>query len=109
MNERSRSSSGGRGRGKERTGPGQKGPRRGTGRPRFKRDEDMEVRGSCRFCAEKVEGVDYKDTNRLKRYLTEKGKIIAKRGTGTCAKHQRQLATAVKRARFVALLAYVGE
>lgn len=62
----------------------------------------------CRFCSEKMKEIDYKDVNRLKRYITEKGKIIPSRVTGTCAKHQRKLTAAIKQARFVALLPYVG-
>jgi len=92
----------------KRTG-GSKGPRKGTGRPRFRRDEDMQIAGACRFCTEKIVDIDYKDVARLKRYITEKGKIISSRTTGTCAKHQRQLANAVKRARYIAILSYVGE
>lgn len=75
----------------------------------FKRGVSPEIKGKCRFCAEKVTEIDYKDTNKLKRCITEKGKIMHSRATGTCASHQRQLANAVKRARFVALLSYVGE
>jgi len=63
----------------------------------------------CGFCADKLEAIDYKDVNRLKKYITEKGKILPRRQTGTCAKHQRELATAIKRARFMALIPYVGE
>ncbi len=63
----------------------------------------------CGFCADKLEVIDYKDVNRLKKYITEKGKILPRRQTGTCAKHQRELATAIKRARFMALIPYVGE
>ena len=60
----------------------------------------------CAFCADKVTEIDYKDVNRLKRFLSERGKIVPRRVTGTCAKHQRQLATAIKRARVMALLPY---
>jgi small subunit ribosomal protein S18 len=60
----------------------------------------------CRFCADKIKEVDYKDVKRLRGYLTERGKIVPARVTGTCAKHQRQLSRAVKRARFLALLPY---
>lgn len=70
---------------------------------------EIEFKGKCRFCVEKVTDIDYKDVNRLKRYITEKGKIMHSRATGTCAKHQRQLANSVKRARFIAFLPYVGE
>ncbi len=60
----------------------------------------------CRFCADKIKEVDYKDVKRLRGYLTERGKIVPARVTGTCAKHQRQLSRAVKRARFLGLLPY---
>jgi small subunit ribosomal protein S18 len=60
----------------------------------------------CRFTAEGVTEIDYKDTNLLKEYVGESGKIVPSRITGTKAKYQRQLATAVKRARFLALLPY---
>ncbi len=63
----------------------------------------------CAFCAEKVELIDYKDVGKLRKYLTERGKISPRRATGTCAKHQRELAIAIKRARQVALLPYVSE
>ncbi|MFH2145643.1 MAG: 30S ribosomal protein S18 [Candidatus Omnitrophota bacterium] len=63
----------------------------------------------CRFCLEKVKVIDYKDTNRLSRFVTERGKIIPSRVSGTCAKHQRKLAQAIKRARFIALLPYTAE
>ena len=60
----------------------------------------------CRFCVEKGLVVDYKDANTLKYYVTERGKIIPRRISGNCAKHQRQVAIAIKRARMVALLPY---
>lgn len=60
----------------------------------------------CRFTAEKIEEIDYKDLNLLKAYVTETGKIVPSRITGTKANYQRQLSTAVKRARFLALLPY---
>lgn len=60
----------------------------------------------CRFTAEGVKEIDYKDLNTLKNYITESGKIVPSRITGTSAKYQRQLATAIKRARFLALLPY---
>ena len=53
----------------------------------------------CSFCVDKVEEIDYKDANKLKRYITERGKILPRRISGTCAKHQRQLTVAIKRAR----------
>lgn len=63
---------------------------------------------SCRFCQDKVTHIDYKDERRLSRFITEQGKIIPRRVTGTCGRHQRQLAIAVKRARHIALLPYIG-
>ena len=63
----------------------------------------------CAFCAEKVEVIDYKDVNRLKKYVTEGGKILPRRMSGVCAKHQRLLATAIKRARVMALLPYKAD
>ena len=66
------------------------------------------VKKPCRFCSEKVDQVDYKDLDRIGRYVTDRGKILPSRLTGTCAKHQRVLTRAVKRARFMALLPYVS-
>lgn len=63
----------------------------------------------CQFCVDKMESIDYKDIARLKKYLTERGKISPRRATGTCAKHQRQLSIAIKRARVMALLPYISE
>lgn len=63
----------------------------------------------CQFCVDKLEEIDYKDVARLKRYITEKGKILPRRQTGTCARHQRLVTVAIKRAREMALLPYVGE
>ena len=63
----------------------------------------------CAFCVDKVEHIDYKDTAKLRRYVTERGKIVPRRICGTCAKHQRQLTTAIKRARQIALLPFVSE
>jgi len=62
----------------------------------------------CRFCADKALKVDYKDQQALKYFLTERGKIIPRRISGNCAKHQREIATAVKRARMVAILPYTA-
>lgn len=63
----------------------------------------------CLFCADKVEAIDYKDVARLKRFMTEKGKIIPRRASGVCAKHQRELTNAIKRARVMALLPYKND
>ena len=60
----------------------------------------------CNFCVDKVEAIDYKDVAKLRKYLTESGKILPRRMTGVCARHQRELAVAVKRARQMALLPY---
>lgn len=63
----------------------------------------------CAYCVEKATEIDYKDTVKLRRSITESGKILPRRMTGTCAKHQRWLATAIKRARTMALLPYTSE
>jgi small subunit ribosomal protein S18 len=63
----------------------------------------------CVFCADKTAVIDYKDSNKLKRYISERGKILPRRITGNCAKHQRALTVAVKRARHVAIMPYVVE
>jgi small subunit ribosomal protein S18 len=60
----------------------------------------------CRFCSEKVEFIDYKDIKILRNYLTERGKVLPRRMTGACAKHQRELTESIKRARNIALLTY---
>ena len=63
----------------------------------------------CGFCVDKVENIDYKDISRLRRYMSERGKILPRRGTGTCARHQRELTVAIKRARHLALLPYTAD
>jgi small subunit ribosomal protein S18 len=63
----------------------------------------------CVFCVDKTKEIDYKDTGRLRRFISDRGKIDPRRKTGTCAKHQRRLSVALKRARFMALLPYTGE
>ncbi len=73
--------------------------------PRGKRPR----RKVCTFCADRVEHIDYKDVNRLRRCMTERAKILPRRVTGTCAFHQRELTTAIKRARHIALLPYVSD
>jgi small subunit ribosomal protein S18 len=62
----------------------------------------------CKFCVQKLK-IDYKDADTLRRFITERGKILPRRITGTCAKHQRSLALAIKRARIIALLPFVAE
>ena len=63
----------------------------------------------CSFCAEKAKEIDYKDVGKLRKYTSERGKIIPRRVTGTCAFHQRKLTTAIKRARHVALLPFSAD
>jgi small subunit ribosomal protein S18 len=77
----------------------------GSGERRFAKKPGKPVRRKpCAFCMEKSTGIDYKDINRLKKYATEKGKIISRRQTGLCAAHQRELTTAIKRARNMSLI-----
>jgi small subunit ribosomal protein S18 len=66
-------------------------------------------RKSCYFCSEQAGQIDYKDVNMLRRYVSDRGKIRPRRQTGVCAKHQRQLSVAIKRARHMALLPFVAE
>ena len=81
-----------------------------TERPERPMNRDRRPRRKvCAICADKIEMIDYKDTQRLRRYLSERGKIVPRRVTGTCARHQRQLTTAIKRARHLALLPYVTD
>jgi small subunit ribosomal protein S18 len=86
--------------------------------PRPQRDERPRRRGGggrfgrrrvCAFCVDKVEYIDYKDPARLRRYVSDRGKIEPRRKTGTCAGHQRMLTTALKRARHLALLPFTAE
>lgn len=92
-------SRGGRG-GSSRGGSRRSGGYRGRYAPRRK---------VCAFCLEKTKVIDYKDVATLRRFLTDRGKIRSRRKTGTCAKHQRRLAIAVKRARHLALLPFTAE
>ncbi len=66
-------------------------------------------RKNCAFCVEKVKQIDFKDSLRIRRFVTDRGKILPRRVSGNCAKHQRLLAVAIKRARELALLPYAGE
>ena len=63
----------------------------------------------CGFCVDKVESIDYKDVARLRRYISERAKILPRRVTGTCARHQRELTVAIKRARHLALLPFSSD
>lgn len=96
MEERENTSREGRPGSPART-PGGMGLRRGASRRRPK---------FCYYCVEKQEHVDYKDVEKLKKYISERGKIIPRRVTGNCAHHQRLLTEAIKRARYMALLPY---
>lgn len=75
----------------------------------MRRDRRRPKRKVCSFCVDKIKDVDYKDAGRLKRFLSDRGKILPRRITGNCAGHQRQLTVAIKRARQVALLPYTIE
>lgn len=76
---------------------------------KFYKQHNRNKKKVCIFCEDKNIKIDYKDANRLKKFVTEKGKIISSRQTGTCARHQRELTTAIKRARIVALLPFSGD
>lgn len=84
-------------------------PERRERRPSGGRGMRRPRRKVCAFCVDKMDYIDYKDVNRLRRYMTERGKIMPRRMSGVCAKHQRDLAIAIKRARIVALLPYVAD
>ena len=73
--------------------------------PRYRRTR----RKPCAFCVEKVQDIDYKAQPRLRKFVSDRGKIIPRKTTGTCASHQRMLAAAIKRARIIALLPYTSE
>lgn len=77
---------------------------RGGGKARF-----YQRRKICRFCVDNELAIDYKNPKALRQFITERGKIIPRRITGTCAKHQRQLTLAIKRSRQIALLPFVGK
>ena len=77
--------------------------------PMKRRNGGRRRRKVCVFCGTKDTGIDFKDTNKLKRYVSERGKILPRRITGNCAKHQRALTVAIKRARHIALMPYTCE
>ena len=77
---------------------------RGNGRPNRKSRKKV-----CAFCVDKVESIDYKDTQKLRKFTSDCAKILPRRVTGTCARHQRELTTAIKRARQVALMPYTSD
>ena len=84
---------------------GSRGPARGGGRRTGKFVPRPKV---CQFCVDKVKTIDYKQSDMLRRFLSDRGKIRPRRQTGTCARHQRHLALAIKRARHLAMLPFVG-
>ncbi len=76
----------------------------------MKRDRNRRPRKRvCAFCIDKIESIDYKEGGKLRKYITERGKILPRRISGNCAKHQRQLTVAIKRARHMALLPFTSE
>ncbi len=79
--------------------------------PRIKREKkdlkQIYKKRECRLCKEKADYIDYKDIKRLERFLTDQGKIISRRSSGNCARHQRMLTSVIKEARFLSLLPYV--
>ncbi|HOS94860.1 MAG TPA: 30S ribosomal protein S18 [Armatimonadota bacterium] len=76
--------------------------------PRRERRQRRPRRKVCSFCADKVDYIDYKDVPLLRRYMSDRGKIMPRRSSGTCAKHQRRLTVAIKRAREIALVPFVA-
>ena len=75
----------------------------------MKREMRRQKKKVCSFCVDKIQHIDYKDIPRLRRYLSERGKIVPRRVTGACAHHQRKLTIAIKRARHLAFLPYVTD
>ena len=82
---------------------------RGEGRPQGGRPMRRGRKKVCSFCVDRSGGIDYKDVAKLRKYTTERAKIIPRRVTGTCAKHQRDLTIAIKRARHLAMMPYVSD
>lgn len=78
----------------------------GEEKKKFKKPSKKKV---CLFCQNKEEKIDYRDVNKIKKYITEKGKILPRRQTGVCARHQRELSLAIKRARVMALLPFKAD
>jgi small subunit ribosomal protein S18 len=89
-----------------RGGPGDKDGRKGPGGPGGARKRGFSRRKVCRFCADQTLAIDYKDPQLLKYFITDRGKIIPRRISGNCAKHQRKVALAVRRSRMIALMPY---
>ncbi|MBQ3094769.1 MAG: 30S ribosomal protein S18 [Clostridia bacterium] len=80
-----------------------------TERPERPRNGRKGRRKVCRFCADKIETIDYTDVARLRNYVSERAKILPRRVTGTCARHQRELTVAIKRARQIALMPFISD
>ncbi len=80
-----------------------------TERPERPRGGRKGRRKVCRFCADKIETIDYKDVARLRNFVSERAKILPRRVTGTCARHQRELTVAIKRARQIALMPFISD
>ena len=74
-----------------------------------RRKRPVYIKKRCRFCDGNLPRIDYKDVDNLRQFVTERGKMLSRRITGTCAKHQRQLSRAIKKARYIAFLPYVSE
>lgn len=96
--------------------PGGRRDNKGGGRDSYDKGEGkggMRMRRAkrkvCSFCVDKVTDIDYKEVSKIRKYISERGKILPRRISGNCAKHQRQLTIAIKRARVVALLPYTAE
>ena len=98
-----RSGGGGGGRGRGRGDKKKEGDKQGQRRPMFRR------RKVCKFCADKIDDINYKDVKLIGPFVPERGKILPRRISGTCAMHQRKLQTAIKRARQIALIPYVTD
>ena len=77
--------------------------------PKPKKEKLIKSTKKCKFCKDDVKHIDYKDDKRLRKFMTDRGKITPRRITGTCARHQRMLSHAIKRARMIALVPYVRE
>ena len=75
----------------------------------MRRDKRRGRKKVCSFCVDKIEQIDYKTADKLRKYVTDRGKIMPRRISGTCAPHQRQLTTAIKRARLIAILPFTAE
>ena len=101
--------SGGGGSGGGRSGGGRGGDKKAGDKEKGQRRTLFRRRKVCKFCADKIDDINYKDVKLIGPFVPERGKILPRRISGTCAKHQRKLQTAIKRARQIALIPYVTE